>query len=72
MIKSLDVTNTYLVRFGTCSVLTSVTIILVTDTAYYCHWNAGNGNDTWEYKSDFHNNWTLIENITSFYGDKDN
>jgi hypothetical protein len=64
-IKNLEVDHTYLLRLGTGGMLTSVTIMLISETAYHCRWNSGiESKDTWEHKDPFHSRWTVIEDIT--------
>jgi hypothetical protein len=64
-IKNLEVDHTYLLRLGTGGMLTSVTILLISETAYHCRWNSGiESKDTWAHKDPFHSRWTVIEDIT--------
>jgi hypothetical protein len=64
-IQNLEVDHTYLLKLGSGGILTSVTILLISETAYHVRWNTGiSSNDTWEHKDPFHTRWTVIEDVS--------
>jgi hypothetical protein len=70
-IKDLEVNHTYLIRYGLSDIVSSITILLITDKAYHVRWNRGqDSNDTWELKEKLYNDYSLIEDISDFVIDK--
>jgi hypothetical protein len=65
-IKNLKVDHTYLLRYRMTGTISSVTILLVTETSYHCRWNNGlHINQTWELKEHIEGNYNLTEDITN-------
>ena len=60
--------HTYLIRFGSCqSKLYSITILLITKTAYHIKWNNGlESTDNWNEINKFDELYSLVEDITDF------
>lgn len=64
-IQNLEADHTYLLKLGSGGMLTSITILLISETAYHVRWNTGiESKDTWEHKDPFHTRWTVIEDIS--------
>ena len=69
--EELKLKHTYLFQFGTGDIVSSVTILMITDKAYHVQWNRGIDSDnTWEQKRVFDRNYTMIEDITDFVVEK--
>jgi len=67
---NLELNHTYLLQFGSSDAISSVTILIVTDKAYYVRWNRGHeSNDTWELKSKMYRNYIIIEDISDVMKD---
>jgi hypothetical protein len=63
----LELNHTYLLQFGNSDVVSSVTVLVITDKAYYLRWNRGlNGNDTWELKSKMYYSYNIVEDISDY------
>lgn len=60
--------HTYLIRLVNGRLkLTSITILLVTNTAFYVRWNNGlESTDTWESTTRLQEEYSFIEDITDF------
>jgi hypothetical protein len=66
-IKDLQLNHTYLIRYGLSDIVSSVTILLITDKAYHIRWNRGlQSNDTWELKELLNRNYNMVEDISDF------
>lgn len=66
-IKDLQINHTYLIRYGLSTIVSSVTILIITDKAYHIRWNRGlESNDTWELKDRLDHDYSLIEDISDF------
>ncbi len=65
IMEELELNHTYLLQFGSGDHLSSVTILMVTDKAYYIQWNNGM-NNTWEQKKVFNRNYSMVEDISNF------
>ena len=63
--------HTYLIRLVDGRMkLTSITILLVTNTAFYVRWNKGlESTDTWESTSKFSEEYSIVEDITEYITD---
>lgn len=65
--EKLELNHTYLLQFGSGDILSSVTILMITDKAYHIQWNRGmESNTTWEQKRVFNRNYTMVEDISDF------
>jgi len=64
-IKNLEVDHTYLIRFGTQHTLLSITVLMVTETAYHIQWNTNDVHSTWELKDKLGERYNVVEDITS-------
>jgi hypothetical protein len=62
---NLELNHTYLLQFRISDILSSVTILLVTEKAYRIRWNIGKiSNDTWELKKKIDDNYSMVEDVT--------
>lgn len=68
--KDLKLNHTYLLQFGSGDVLSSITILMITDKAYHIQWNNDDKNSTWEQKKVFNRNYNVVEDITDFMKDE--
>lgn len=67
---NLELNHTYLLQFGSSDILSSVTVLMITDKAYYLRWNHGvRSNDTWELKDKMYRNYNVIEDISDVMKD---
>ncbi|MDA3779486.1 MAG: hypothetical protein PF487_04570 [Bacteroidales bacterium] len=64
--EELKLNHTYLLQFGNGDMLSSVTILMVTDKAYRIQWNNNSKHTTWEQKKIFNRNYVMIEDISDF------
>jgi hypothetical protein len=63
--------GTYLLKYGTSHTLSSVTVLMVSETAYYLRWNCGmNSSDSWELKTHIDNHYWLVEDISDLTDNK--
>lgn len=60
----IELNHTYLVEYKHGSVLSSVTILRVSDKAYNVRWNVDSPNTQWYMKKKFEQDYTLVEDIT--------
>lgn len=66
-INDMQLNHTYLIRFGLSDIVSSITILLITDKAYHIRWNRGlDSNETWELKDILNRNYNLVEDISDF------
>lgn len=66
-VKDLQLNHTYLIRYGLSDIVSSVTILMITDKAYHVRWNRGlNSNDNWELKEILNRNYNMVEDISDF------
>ena len=64
---NLELNHTYLLRYGNSSIVSSATILLITDKAYRIRWNNGlNSNDVWELKTELNGRYSVVEDISDF------
>jgi len=66
--KDLIKGHTYLIRSVSSRLkLSSITILLATNTAFYVRWNNGlESTDTWEFTTRFQEEYCFVEDITYF------
>jgi DnaJ-class molecular chaperone len=65
--KELLLNHTYLLKYGYSDILSSVTVLNITNKAYSLRWNRGlESNDTWEEKEYIHNKYNIVEDISDF------
>jgi hypothetical protein len=66
-LKNLLLNHTYLIRYGCQKELFSITVLLVTNNAYYIRWNNGtHKSKTWESKECLESQYYLTEDISDF------
>ena len=66
-IKDIELNHTYLVRYKLSDLISSITVLIITDKAYYLRWNRGErSNDNWELKDKIYNDYSLVEDISDF------
>jgi hypothetical protein len=66
----LELNHTYLIRYGSSDIISSITVLIITDKAYHLRWNRGlESNDTWELKKRMSNDYSVIEDISDFVVD---
>ena len=69
--EELKLNHTYLFQFGTGDILSSITILIITEKAYHLQRNNGLESSTnWEQKSVFDRNYNVVEDITNFVVEK--
>jgi hypothetical protein len=65
--QNLELNHTYLIKFGNTDIISSITVLLITDKAYHIRWNRGlEGNDTWELKQKMFHDYSVVEDISDF------
>jgi len=66
--ENLELNHTYLLKYlkyETISILQSVTVLMITDKAYYLRWNRGiNSSDDWVEKTYVNINYSIFEDIS--------
>ena len=63
----LELNHTYLLRYKNTDIISSATVLLITDKAYRIRWNRGmESNDTWELKSSMYDDYSIVEDISDF------
>ena len=63
---NLKLNHTYLLKYSSSDIVSSVTILLVTKKAYFLRWNHGlNTNDVWNLKKEIYKYYSIIEDITN-------
>jgi len=63
----LELNHTYLLQFGSSDIVSSVTVLVITDKAYHIRWNRGlESNDTWELKDKLYRSYNIVEDISDF------
>lgn len=68
---NLELNHTYLIRYGNTDIISSITVLLITDKAYHLRWNRGlEGNDTWELKEKISHDYSIVEDISDFVTEK--
>lgn len=68
--NELLLNHTYLLKYG-YYILSSVTVLNITNKAYFLRWNRGlNSVDTWEEKEYIHNKYDVIEDVSDFVQNK--
>lgn len=64
---NLKLNHTYLLQFGSSDTIFSVTVLGITDKAYYLRWNGSKGNnDIWDLKNKISRNYNIVEDISDF------
>ena len=58
--------NTYLIKYGSSSSISQITVLLVTDKTYQFKYESGS--TAWIEKREFERDYKIIENITDFSG----
>lgn len=70
-VKDLQLNHTYLIRYGLSDIVSSITVLLITDKAYNIRWNRGlQSNDTWELKESLNHDYSLVEDVSDFMLDR--
>jgi hypothetical protein len=66
-IENIELNHTYLIRYKLSDLISSITVLMITDKAYYLRWNRGErSNDTWELKDVLYDDYSLVEDISDF------
>jgi len=66
-IENIELNHTYLVRYKHSDLISSITVLIITDKAFYLRWNRGDrSTDTWELKDKIYNEYSLVEDISDF------
>ena len=60
---NLELNHTYLLKYGNTDILSSITVLLITDKAYKICWN-GSGTEHWELKERMNSDYTVVEDIS--------
>lgn len=67
---NMELNHTYLLQYGNSTIISSATILLITDRAYRIRWNNGlNSNDTWELKTEINRRYSIVEDISDVMKD---
>ena len=65
--EKIELNHTYLVRYKSSDLISSITVLMITDKAYHLRWNRGErSNDTWELKDVLYDDYSLVEDISDF------
>jgi len=63
--ENLEKGKSYLIKFGQADGLYSITVLLITEKAYFIRWNNGlDTHDKWEEKKVFCRNYNVVEDIS--------
>lgn len=66
-IENIELNHTYLLRYKYSDLISSITVLIITDKAYYLRWNRGDrSTDTWELKEKLYDDYSLVEDISDF------